>query len=81
MLARIEWSTTHDFGFTRAKMVASGCSPTTAAGYVRNRAGGRADVSVALFQNLPPGWQRRLAGVLRQNSEELLALAGTLSAL
>jgi uncharacterized protein (DUF4415 family) len=38
-------------------------------------------VSVALFQKLPPGWQRRLAGVLRQNSEELLALAGTLSAL
>ena len=53
----------------------------TFAGYVRDRAGDRPDVAVAFFlQDLPADWQPRLTEALPQNSSQLLALAGALSA-
>lgn len=53
----------------------------TFAGYVRDRAGDRPDVTVALFlRDLAADWQVRLAEALPQNSSELLALAGAVSA-
>jgi hypothetical protein len=52
----------------------------TFAGYVRDRAGDRPDMTVALFlQDLPSDWRGRLAEALPQNSSELLELAQTVS--